>query len=219
MDHILLLKWALNFFELAACITGFLHWHKIKDSYWKWFPIYLGLIVLMEFTGKFILQVLEDPQLNIRYYKYLVIPFQFLFFFWLFRQYFNTKQASRNINIVCAIYIVCWVVDMVYVSKEKWWFSSFSYTIGNIILLGLILSCLYKIIKSDDILQFRASMMFWVCLGLLFFYLGSLPFFGLWNYLNNNHPAIFDNYWYIQMALNYLMYFTFSLGFIWHKPK
>jgi hypothetical protein len=108
---------------------------------------------------------------------------------------------------------------MVYVSKEKWWFSSFSYTIGNIILLGLILSCLYKIIKSDDILQFRASMMFWVCLGLLFFYLGSLPFFGLWNYLNNNHPAIFDNYWYIQMALNYLMYFTFSLGFIWHKPK
>src|ERR1044071_5925628 len=84
MDKYFYIRLGLNLLELAACITGFIYWKKIKDSYWKWFAIYLLLIVLTEVAALFIAYQLKDAALNGKLYSYFGIPLQFLFFSWLF---------------------------------------------------------------------------------------------------------------------------------------
>ena len=219
MDSIALLKWGLNLTELLACIAGFLHWKKLRTTYWKWFPFYLAIIFITELTAKYFLYGMNRPDLNGKLYLYFGIPVQFLFFFWLFKQYYQ-QTSIRNwpyIGAVC--YVISWVIDLVCFTQSRLWFMSFSYTIGNIILLLFILTFFIRTIRSDEILRIRQDIMFWTCLGLLTFYLGTLPFFGLYNTLNEKYPRIFDLYWYIQLGLDYLMYLFFMMAFICGKPK
>lgn len=212
MDN--LIKWALNFFELLASVVGFLYWNKLRYSYWKWFPIYLAVILVVELTGKYILLVAGNVELNIRLYRYFGTPVQFLFFFWLFSRYFkHSKERYWAITGAC-IYILCALVELYYLSGRKFWFFSFSYTAGNIILIILIMIFFVKLIGSQDILHYKYNMMFWVCLGLLIYYLGTLPFWGLRNMLLASYPKLFRTYWYIQFGFDYLMYIFFVIGFV-----
>jgi hypothetical protein len=221
MNIIVAVKWGLNLLEILACLNGFLHWRKLRHSYWKWFPVYLAIIVVLELTGKFLLYGLNKPGLNTILYLFLGIPLQFLFFLWLFSMHYKMTELKNLPLVGAACYIVSGIIDFVYFSEGAtiWWFMSFSYTIGNIFLLILIITFFARTIRSDQILYIKSNIMFWVCLGLLTFYLGTLPFFGLYNTLNQNYPKIFDIYWYIQMGLNYVMYILFTLGFIWGNPK
>jgi len=208
----------LRVFEFVACVTGFIHWGKIRASIFKWFPFYLSFIVLSEFIG----QLLSDPAMkrtNIAFFNYFEIPIEFLFFFWLF---FKTGKhyTYKSLPIFCAgTYLVCWLIDSLYLSKLQFSFYSFSYTIGNLLLLVLILRYFILLVTSNSILGFANDMMFWICTGLLLYYLGTFPFYGLRNTLGTNYPQLYSTYSYIMYALNSLMYLMFTFSFIWGRPS
>lgn len=209
----------LNIFEALACLAGFLYWKKIRNSYWYLFPLYLGIIVLTEFTGEYFLHVKKDLDLNIAVYRYFGIPVQFFFFYWLFYQYFKSIKRNKWPLFFGAIYLASWVFDLTYMSRIKLFFDSFSYVIGCIMLLVLLLIYFIRFVKSDELLQYKSSMMFWVCLGVMIFYIGSLPFWGLRTTLLMKYPNLFYVYWHIQFVFNCMMYILFSVSFIWGKPK
>jgi hypothetical protein len=200
----------LNAFELLACIVGFVCWIKIKDTYWRWFPVYLALIVLVEITAEYFLHVKKNLVLNNGIYQYFGLPLEFLFLYWLF---------YRWPLIAAAIYLACWLLDIFYLGQLSLYFESISYIIGTIMLTVLLLIFFINFSKSDAILKYQSSMMFWVCIGLMIFYVGTLPFYGLRTTLYHLDKHFFYAYWYIQFVLNYLMYTLFVVAFIWGKPN
>lgn len=206
----------LNFFELAACITGFLFWNKVRNTYWKWFPVYLAIIVVIELTGEYFLYIHRDLAINVAIYRYIGLPFEFLFIFWLFYQYAKPRKWPL---LLAAIYVVVWILDQVYFSKMNLYFDSFSYTIGNALLLICLFIFFIRFSNSNAILHYRSSMLFWVSLGLLIFYVGTLPFYGMRTTLYREYRSLFYVYWYIQFFLNYCMYSLFMVAFIWGRPK
>lgn len=208
----------LHFFEVLACLAGFYHWNKLKKSYWKWFPVYLLIILINEFTGKYLASIGES-RWNNYFFQFWGIPLQFLFFFWLFSRQ-RTNKSQNVLSITAAvIYIASIIVQILFFQGVKVWYFSFSYTVGNLLLVILILNYLLKFINSDEILFYKSSMMFWVAVGLAIFYLGSFPFFALRNTLYYEYRDIFTIYNYVQLILSCLMYLVFSLAFIWGKPK
>lgn len=217
MDSITLIQTGLYFLELSACVTGFVYWKKIRHTYWRWFPVYLGVIVMVELTAMYISMVVRDRQLNSDLYRFFGIPIQFLFFYLLFYKYLENTREKRWPLIATACYLVSWIADLIYFRKIG--FLSFSYTMGNTILLVLLFLFFIKFINSEEILKYRSSLMFWVCLGLLVFYLGTFPFFALRNTLYKSYKDVFYVYWYISFVLNYIMYILFAIAFIWGKPK
>ncbi len=210
---------ALNFCELTACIAGFYHWKKIKHTYWKWFPLYLGIIFLTEMTGKLLRSSPDTAAWNIKLYTYFGIPVQFLFFFWLFSQQQGSLPQKRLPIIATTVYIACWLTERLLLTETRLWFTSFSYTIGNLLLIILIIHYLLRFVNSDDILYYKQHRMFWVSVGLAVFYLGTFPFYALRNTLYYNYNQIFTVYQSIQLILDCLMYLIFSLAFLWGKPK
>jgi hypothetical protein len=229
MDRNTIIQIGLYFFEFLACLMGFIYWKKIKDTYWKWFPIYLAIVVLVELTCKVIVETLDDSSnlvnpyrgsnINAAIYRYFGIPIQFLFFFWLFRQYFSKQKKHKWPLIGAAIYILSWITEQLFFEHVDTWFMSFSYTIGNIVLLVLIILFFIRFVNSEAILKYKHSMMFWVCLGLLAFYLGTFPFYALRNTLYKTNKSVFSIYSYVSMGLDYLMYIFFTISFIWGRPK
>lgn len=219
MDIYLKLRIGLNLFEALACITGFIYWKKIRNTYWKWFPVYLGIILLTEITGEIAGYRLQWFQFNRNLYTFFCIPFQFLFFYWLLWKYFERSSYKYWALAGAGAYLLSFFINIFFLAGMRFAFFSFSYMMGNLVLLVLIILFFRIFTKGNKILEYRSTNMFWVCLGLLIFYLLSLPLYGLWNTLAVKHPKLFDNYWIITMILNYLMYLLFTLSFVWGKPK
>jgi hypothetical protein len=211
------LRWALNACELLAVITGFIFWSKLKYSYWKWFPIYLLLILATELIALYLSEVTKDGVVIAKLYRYWVLPLEFFFFYWLVSQEAKNFSEKKWPLLGSIIYFICWLSDIFYFHSIKLWFTSFSYTAGNIILVVLILNFFFKFINSKAIINYKSSMMFWVLFGALIFYLGTLPFYGLRNTLYYQYKDIFSTYNYIQLILDCAMYLLFTLAIIWGK--
>ena len=204
--------------ELMACIAGLVYWKKIRTSVFKWFFFYLCFIVVSECIGKFT-QASAYEQINLAYFNYFEIPTEFLFFFWLF---YHTRAFERfkKLPLICAaLYLVSWLTDMLYFSKMKFSFYSFSYTIGTLLLLVVVLRYFILLVTSNNILSFWKDMLFWICTGLLVYYLGTFPYYGLRNTLVDHYPGLYYTYSYIIYILNSLMYILFTFSFVWGKPS
>lgn len=216
MDFIDQSRLVLNFFEIFACVIGFVYWNKLKTSYWKWFAIYLTIIALVELLGLFFRSV-KLTIYNVLLYQYFGIPLQFLFFYWLFYKYFSVRW-QKNIAILSSItFIICWLIQILSNQKTVYWFISLSSDIGTIFLLILILIFIFHLILTDEILNFKTNIMFWVVMGLFSGYVFTVPYYIWRDYLLHfykTNPELINTAFYGFLFLNYLMYFFFSVGFV-----
>lgn len=208
----------LRICELIACITGFISWGKIRTSTFKWLPVFLLFVVISECVGNFLRPPVYAKE-NLAYFNYFEIPVEFLFFFWLF---YNTQsfEKFKSLPLVCAVlYLLSWLTDTLYLSKLRFSFYSFSYTFGTLLLLVVVLRYFILLVTSNNILSFWKDMIFWICTGLLVYYLGTFPYYGLRNTLLEHYSGLYVTYSNIVCLLNALMYILFTFSFIWGKPN
>lgn len=212
----------LNVFELSAFISGLVYWKKYRSSMIRYFILFLGLIFFNEMTGHYLLQVKKDKILNGAFYNYYAIPVQFLFYF-LFFYLVNKKsgylKSLKWPPIFALIYLACLSAEWSGLFVSFYWFYSVSYSVGNLLLLILVIQFLARFINSEQILQVKQSFMFWVCIGLLSFFLITFPFYAMTNYLAAEFRRVYRIYWYINIVFDCIMYFCFVIAFVCGKEK
>lgn len=199
--------------EIIASLTALLYYKKNKTTYWKWFTVYLFTIILCD-----VLIVKFVPTLGIKkqyFHAYLVIPLQFIFFYWLYA--FQSLKKKRLFWLFLILYVLSFIPVELYFTKLKVVYS-FNYTIGSFLLMILVFLEFQKQIRNDDILVFQSNKMFYINIGIMLFYVGTLPFFGLYN-LIVKEPEIWNIYYLYFLLSNCLMYLLFTASFIWGKPK
>jgi hypothetical protein len=205
--------------EMAAFITGLIYWKKTKSTIWKWFVIYLGFIVFAELICHY-LHYYSYYKFDVnKIYNYIILPIEFLFFYWLYYKHAKSKRSKLLVIVCFFIYIVSFIADQYFFQGKKFIFDSFSYCMGNLLLLLVIISFFISFSKSDELLKYQSSIIFWVSLGAIVFYLGTMPFFGLIHLLYNKYRPIFTFYTYLMFAFNWAMYLLFIIGFVKWKPK
>lgn len=218
-EKIILLRSLIKFFELAAALTGLLLWKKWKISLIKYFVLYLLVICFCEFTGYFLTKgnmIVAKGYL----YKFFVLPFEFSFYTFLFYKTLNDCVSKKIISVCYVSFILCWLFEILFLDKSSLPFSSFSYSVGNIFLLLIIFRYFSLLIKSNQLLSFFQEPIFWISIGAMIFYLGSFPYYLLFNTLAKNYyKDIYLPYHLIVIFMNYIMYTTFICTFIWTKPK
>ena len=218
MTLIVLLKNSLYIAEGIAFLSAMYQFYTSKSSKYKYLTFYFLFIVIAEQIGRFL--VYKDLLGYTKYwYSYIVIPVEFLFFYWLLFNHFDTKKDRLIAKVGIFLLTFGFVIDWFFFYNAKSVFISLSYTLGNLILLILVLRYFKILIHSKRILNFSKELEFWICLGLLIFYLCTFPFFGLYNYFFENYPIEFRIYYMVMLALNILMYLIFSVGILWTKPK
>jgi hypothetical protein len=202
--------------ELVAAVTGFMYWGKLKSSHFKWFPVYLAIIAACEFTASILKQ--KGIAGYIPLYDFFVIPLEFLFFHWLY--YKGLNKPGKKITICCSVlYILSFGTEIFFLKNTENFFFSLSYSIGNITLLVLSISYFLDLMKSARIVTFNKELFFWINVGVILFYLGTFPYYGLFNLLVKEQYNVFIALTWAMVILNILMYLLFITGFIWGKPK
>jgi hypothetical protein len=213
-EDIILMVRVLFFTEILSFLIGIYYVKKLKKQSQKWFVAYLGIIILFE-TISVILEHYKIMHIDL--FTFFVIPLEFLFFQWLFYQY-STDKEKKRIIIYAITYISAFIIERIFLNNfQQFSFLSFSYTIGNVVLLIIIFQYFFKLINSERILYFYTEHLFWISCGLLLFYLGTSPYYGLFNYLRIGHLNILYGYAYIMYFLNCSMYLLFGASFIWGR--
>lgn len=213
-----ILKWTLNAFEFAAACTGLYYWNKWKNTYWKWFTIFLIFIFLTELVGKYLAH--NVPGTNAKWYRYVNIPVYFLFLLWILGKPFEAKKIFTISRFFMVGYIILFLIEEYMYGSTKIKYSVYSYQFGSVGILILSVQYFLLLTKNDNILYFKTDRHFWVSAGLILYMVIMLPFRSLYNLLDsNNYHSIAMSYWYISFLFNYTMYSFFTLGTIWGKAK
>jgi hypothetical protein len=220
MSLISLFRIAVFHLEITACIAGFISIKGEKNSFWKWLPFYLLIIVTGEALGYYLAFVPSLNKYNPILFNFILLPFQIIFFHWLLYKnilLYNKVKANWVIYGML-LYCMCLIIDWFFIPETSLWVSTFSFSVGMLLLLLAVLLFFYYYINSNDIIFFKRDRIFWICLGLFIYYIATLPFEGLRNTLLKQ-PRLFMLYWYIDMGLACIMYISFIISFIWAKPR
>jgi len=208
-----LLAKTLLWVQFFTMLVALWHWPKLKNSHWKWFIVYLCVIFLVEALSKWGLK--DYPAYKIYLYDFFGIPIQFLFFYWI---YAVKSLKNKSLFCICVlIYLASFLPYFMLFGKSNIVYS-LSYTIGNIMLMLLVFLEILKQIKSESILLFRENFMFYINIGIMIFYIGTLPFFSFYGLILKN-DRLWANYYLFFMIANHIMYLLFISAFIWGKPN
>lgn len=209
----------LLIFEISAAVTGLASWNKLKNSYWRMFPIYLCIVVFIELVGGYYAFIQRDTAINLKWFRFFAIPLQFLFFYWLYHQYFKKRIKSELPKICLGVYCAVFLFDQFQTFYKNKWFDDISYSVGSILLLILVFKFISVFVNSPELKVFKKSKMFWVSLGILIYYVGSLPYWPVRVYLNENYPELFIFMFTLMYLLNYIMYSLFIVAMVWGKSE
>jgi hypothetical protein len=204
---------ALLYTEFLPVLVGIFTFKKFKNTYWKWFFVYLVFI----FTTGLAKNMVDDllSLKNNDFYIFFVIPIEFLFFYWLY-----AYQSLKNKTLFYAftiIYLTSFVAN-IFLEVDYLLIYSFNYVVGAFLIAILVFLEYKKQIRSDEILEFKKNMMFYVNLGVSLLYVGTLPLFSFYTILLKD-AEIFYGYYALFLVVNHLMYILFSLAFLWGKPN
>lgn len=199
--------------EAIAALTAVVYYRKVKDSLYRFFAIYLIVILGCETLGMFIPYTAVPKHL---FFNYFVIPLEFIFFFWLYG-YLSLKNKKLFYGFA-AIYVLSFIPNELYFLKNKYIFS-FNYTFGCLLLMILVILEYYKQINSENILNFTKNRMFYINIGVTLFYIGTLPLWTFYLQLYWEHRYFWDLYINYFRISAIIMYFLFASSFIWGKQN
>ncbi|MCJ7934588.1 MAG: hypothetical protein MUW56_13390 [Chryseobacterium sp.] len=199
--------------EGFTAITAIIYFNREKHHYWKYFCLYLVLIFLCEVFGKYSPRFIEYD--SSKFYNYFVIPLEFIFFYWLYAA--KSFGKPKLFYILSLTYLLSFIPNELFFNTRKEIFS-LNYTLGCLILMGLVIMEYYKQVNSSEILNFSRNRMFYINLGVTLFYIGTMPFWTFFIQIKQ-YKEIRDIYYsYFQMSL-IVMYILFSVSLIWGKHK
>ncbi|WP_108809384.1 hypothetical protein [Aquimarina spinulae] len=198
--------------EFLSALVAVFYFFKLKNTFWKWFCVYLIIILIQEFYWYFNTPVYDITKQE--YYAFIGIPIQYLFFFWLYA----LKSLKRKmLFIIFSVIYISTIPIEIYLSKLNIVYS-LNLTIGTLLLTLLIILELKKQIKTDDILRFKENKMFYINIGVVLFYIGTYPFFAFYDLLLQEPYLKIGDMYYLYFRISIcLMYLAFIASFIWGK--
>jgi len=205
--------------ELLSAIIGTIYFYKYRHTHLKYFLYLLWYITLTEFTGWYAAdnQVLgffdeEGRHYNLWMYNLL----RFITFNTLFYIYFKSLQQSKYkkwIKIFAMSYIVIYFINWSFIQSFIYEWSELPKVLGSLFLVISIIFYFIELLKSEQIIIYYKRLLFWISIGLVLFYSGTIPFT-----IKTTKYALLKgihNLFLIVWILALIMYLIFTFGFIW----
>jgi hypothetical protein len=137
-----------------------------------------------------------------------------VYFFLLYYKSMKTQSYRKVVLGFLIVFVLSVIVNFLWLQPLNLTsaFSSYTFTIGAILLIVTIGLFLVEILNTEMVLYFKRYLMFWISMGLLVFYTGIIPFVLSLNLM----PELLstDSLAIIFFSLNLVMYACFTVGFI-----
>lgn len=149
--------------------------------------------------------------LNNQWVYNLSIPIETFFLTWAASIYFTRQRQKNLIWIGFAIFFSIYLIEIIIKGINV--LSNHGYTAGSILILIIYLFILYSCF-IEEYSNWKYSPDVWICLGIILYFGGSIPYFSLLSYLEKNalKTGLFL-YQFIVEGLANLRYIMLAVGF------
>lgn len=198
--------------QLLTFLVSLLVLYKYKHTPLKILPVFLGIVAILEFYCRF-----YYPKNNVWLYNLLILV-EFNFYSYLFYQYL--KEVARRLVVGQVIlfnlfFVIVYIFDIQDIKGENY---SYCNAISYLLLIIQLVMTFNQMLHINNIKESTRNLLFWVGIGLLFFWATSLPIFSISNW-NEILGEFKHNIIYILFVATVVMNLLFIFGFIWSKKK
>lgn len=210
------------YLEILCLLTALFNFRHLKrNKGFIYFIPFLIITVLVELTAKFLLtaenETIASIDRSVRYMMFNVFTTgEFVFYYWIFLFYISSKALRKTIIFLIPVYILLVILNIAFI-QGIYKFHTYTFLVGAFLMVVYSCFFLYESILPDS-LDTKLSLhpFFWVCIGLLIFYLGSVIINALFEYLTSTALKKQGTviYSFINNSLNVVLYGSFSIAFI-----
>ena len=213
------------FLELLAAITGTIFFYKYKYTVLKYFLYLLWFITFIEFFSWFVSSnninffLFFDEngiKYNLWFYNLLRIV-TYSTYFYIYSKSVSTKKFKISIQFFWVTYLILIIINWSIIQNFAFEISIIPKIIGSLFVVISVIFYLIELLKSEKIILFHRTILFWMSIGLLLYYSGTIPFSLKWNeyaLIPGTHKLFL-----INAILAFTMYSIFTFGFIWSKKE
>ena len=213
--------------EIGAAIAGTFYLRKAitPAPYSRLFVGYLWLVVVVEtigfypafnyFTNFSYMPFLKETLFERNIWLYNVFKIvSFTIFYIFFIAQLQNKRTTRIFKWITVFFVLSAVLNLILTEVFFEQSSAYSFITGTFILLTLIFIYYFELLKSDKILYFYKSLVFYISVGLLLWYVTITPLFIFNKYFTSSSPEFVKLHSTILNISNYFLYCTYIIAFI-----
>jgi len=178
------------------------------DSFLKYFPPFLMTTLLVEVLGAWLNRTGRD---NLLLYNFFT-SFEFSLYLWIISLIIINRTAKKVMRIAMVVYFLIAIINILFLQKKV--FHTVTYAFGCLVIAVVCIYYFLELFRLPRSVRLSSSPAFWICSGLLFFYICGFPLFGLFNYWSGISKLVVKNFGEILTILNVFLYSLFTLAFL-----
>ena len=156
------------------------------------FPFHLKLFSCLLVLTAFVelpAAILAYRKINNWWLYNLFMPVEFTVYAWYYLHIIKARIARRMLQSFLLLFPVFWFV-LIFRPGLRGWIGPLS-TVGAFFCVVFALMYYYQAITAKELVSLRTLPEFWVATGMLIFYISSIGFFGMLNYIiKDNKVAV-----------------------------
>ena len=200
------------YFQIISLFTAIFFYLRTRDKMTLYFIPFLFLTVIIEFIGGW---YLSKGVRNYAMYN-VFTTVEFVFYTSLFTFQFKKQKLKRLSLFFIPFFLTTVAINLIFIQGFNKTFNTYTFLIGSFFIVVFCCCFFYEAVLPDKIdQQLSKQPFFWICCGLLIFYLGSVIINALFEYLRNNDLQAegIRIYGIINHSLNVILYTSFCIAF------
>jgi hypothetical protein len=214
MENILeIQKYIYNGLYLVLVILAIVRYPRYKNDTPKYFPLLLFLNLIVEYVGLVLGIILGFNLVIYNISNLIYFPFIFL----CFRESTTIPAFKKYINVFIVLFIIiffyfAFATDF---NQHNQWETTLT---GSVFSIICILLYYISILRSDAVITIRYDRIFWISIGFLLFFAGTIPIEIISNALEMK-GIDFNVFGVIRGGLIIIMNVCFIIGLLITRPK
>lgn len=205
------------YLEIGCLLFALLFFKDLKrQKGFIYFIPFLLVTVTIELIAKFVMG--EHPSSRpVRFMMFNIFTAsEFVFYSAIFLLHLNNVTLKKIIRLLIPTYLVLVIINILFIQGVNS-FHTYTFLLGSFFMVVYSCFFLYESILPESLnTNLSKQPFFWVCIGLLIFYLGSVIINALFEYLTSASLKAqgTEIYTTITNSLNVILYGSFSIAFI-----
>jgi hypothetical protein len=201
------------YFEVFSLLAAIFFYTQKRNKIPLYFIPFLCITVIVELIGR-----VWATQIGfVKYAMYNIFTsLEFIFYVFLFYLQFRKSIFRRLALLFIPLFILMVLLNFIFIQGINETFNTYTFLFGSFFIVIFCCCFFYEAVLPDQIdEQLSKHPFFWICSGLLIYYLGSVIINALFEYLTSNDlreegKKIYVN---INNILNVILYSSFCIAF------
>ncbi len=198
----MLLKDIIIYFEFATALVALITYQKHKQFYFKCFVAYVLVLLGFEYLIASFFE--KDNQGIYNIYTFFEFNLVSIIYYTL-----NKEKLSRLI----LRYLIGIFNCLYFLSFYFLFLQNYTVTIEALIVSVFMILYLKELLNSEKIIEYNREVSFWITVGMLFYYLCTIPFLALVYFIGLKGVFLFK----IINIITIITHLCFIFGLLWSK--